>query len=324
MGFVLYAFILLVVLQGYFRVADRYNIIDKPNHRSSHTRVTIRGGGIVFAAAALLWFLLNGFSHPWHIGAMLLMASVSFLDDLMTLSRRIRIVVHFTAVSLLFWQSGVWGLPWYAVILAYILTIGWINAFNFMDGINGITAFYALASLITLSWLNHNLVFVPQSLFIVLIISVIIFAFFNARTQAKTFAGDVGSVTMAFLLAWFMIALIMKTGRAEFILFFAVYGIDAAFTIFFRLKRRENIFDAHRTHLYQYLSNELKWPHVQVAALYALVQLLVNGLTVLLFYFGLLNAMTLAFFLMALSGIYLCLRNGVIRKIYPPIPVKDN
>jgi UDP-N-acetylmuramyl pentapeptide phosphotransferase/UDP-N-acetylglucosamine-1-phosphate transferase len=209
--------ILVVVVLVYFKVADHYNIIDKPNERSSHSYITIRGGGVVFPLAGLLWFVLFGF--------------------------------------------------------------------------------------------------VPQPLIVMLILSVLVFSFFNARKRAKTFAGDVGSVSLAFLLAWFMIALMMQTGRIEYILFFVVYGIDSVVTILYRMKHRENIFVAHRTHLYQYLSNELRWPHVKVSGIYALVQLGINILTLWLFSAGLMTLPVFVVYLLVLGGVYVIVRERILRKI---------
>src|SRR5690606_20157866 len=138
---------------------------------------------------------------------------------------------------LLMYDLGIFQFPAYWLIIAFILIIGWINAFNFMDGINGITAFYALAVLIPVLVLNGITPVLPQSLVIVALISAAIFAFFNARKKAKTFAGDVGSVSMAFIIAFVIIALIMVTGKWELIAFVAVYGVDAVLTIIHRLSK---------------------------------------------------------------------------------------
>ena len=303
--------ILILILLGYFKIANHFNIIDKPNERSSHNYVTIRGGGIVFPVATMLWFLMFGFNQPWLVLVLLLLATVSFLDDVITLSSKIRILIHFVAVTILFWQLGVFGLSMYMVVLAYLFTIGWINAFNFMDGINGITALYGFVALISFAWINHSIGFVSQDLIIFLIISVLIFSFFNARSRAKTFAGDVGSVSMAFLLVWLMISLMIKTGRLEYILFFAIYGMDSVFTILFRLWRRENIFIAHRTHLFQFLSNELKWPHVLVSGIYGLVQVVINIVTIILISEERMTWWGLIVFFVALSVSYLFIRNRV-------------
>ena len=306
------AFIILtLILLGYFRLANHFNIIDKPNERSSHNYVTIRGGGIVFPVATILWFVMFGFNQAWLVFGLFLLAAVSFLDDIITLSSKIRILIHFVAVTILFWQFGIFGLSAYIVVLAYLFTIGWINAFNFMDGINGITAFYGFVSLVSFAWINHSISFVSQDLIIILIISVLIFSFFNARSQAKTFAGDVGSVSMAFLLVWLMISLMIKTGRLEYILFFAIYGMDSVFTILFRLWRRENIFEAHRTHLFQFLSNELKWPHVLVSVIYGIVQVAINIVAILLITEERMTLRGLIVFFMALSVGYLIIRKRV-------------
>lgn len=309
------AILMLAVMLVYFKLADRYNIIDKPNERSSHSSITIRGGGIIFPVAALLWFFVYGFQQPYMIAGLLAMSVVSFLDDVLTLSSKIRILVHLVAVSLLFCQLQLFGLHWYIVLVAYIFTIGWINAFNFMDGINGITVLYAMVALITFAFLNLRLPFTSSELLILLILAGIIFGWFNMRTRARCFAGDVGSVSLAFLLAWFMLSLIMHTGRPEYILFFSLYAIDSVFTIIHRLMKRENIFQAHRTHLYQYLSNEMGWPHVWVSVLYALVQLSINALVIILVKMGIMN-LWLAFALLAgLSAVYLVFRVVVLDRI---------
>ena len=213
--------IIAVLLTGtillYFRVAIHFGITDKPNIRSSHTVVTIRGGGIIFPVAALTWFVISGFELPWLITGLFMIAVISFMDDVTELSPVLRIFVHFTAVTLLFLQAHLFGLPWFYIFIVYLFTIGWINAFNFMDGINGITAFYALVALGTFFVLNRTERFIPEELTVLMIISVVIFSFFNVRKKARCFAGDVGSIPMAFILAFMMISLILKTGRWEYI-----------------------------------------------------------------------------------------------------------
>ena len=307
--------LLIVAILAYFRIADRYNIIDKPNERSSHSYLTIRGGGIIFPLAALMWFFLFGFHELRAISGLILIAIISFLDDLKPQSGRVRMAVQAVAVGLLFYGTGLFDLHFYWLFLAFLVGVFWINAFNFMDGINAITPFYSLALLGTFWFLNREIHFFDNDLIVVLGISLLIFSYFNARKRAKAFAGDVGSVSMAFLLWWMMLALILKTGRFEFILLFAVYGLDSVFTIIFRLIRRENIFQAHRSHLYQWLSNEMKWPHVQVSVIYALTQLFVNLIVI---YLISQNRMTLPVFfalVFILSAIYLGLRNLVSRHI---------
>jgi len=301
---------LIAAIQLYFRIANRYNIIDKPNDRSSHSYITIRGGGIIFPLAALMWFAFYGFQQVWGIAALIMIAVISFFDDLKPLSGRLRMLVHFAAVSLLFSGIGIFGLSWYVILGAYLLAVFWINAFNFMDGINAITPFYGLVTLLTFWYLDHNYQFFPEDLIVLLIIASLIFTFYNARKRAITFAGDVGSVSLAFLLVWILIELILKTGNIYFILFFVVYGLDSVFTIIIRLFRGENIFKAHRSHLYQLLSNELKWPHLKVAAFYSVAQLIINMLVLILFIQGLMNLPIFLVFVLLLAITYVILRHA--------------
>jgi UDP-GlcNAc:undecaprenyl-phosphate GlcNAc-1-phosphate transferase len=231
-----------------------------------------------------------------------------FIDDLFTLPGRIRLIAQFVAISLMFIQSGTTDLPWYIIIPAFIFTLGWINGFNFMDGINAITPFYSLVALGTILWLNRLYGFVSPQLTVILILAVLIFSFFNARKQARAFAGDVGSISMAYLLAALLLALILKTGRFEYILLFFVYGLDIVFTIIYRLLRRENIFKAHRSHLYQWLSNEMALPHVLVAALYALVQLFINILAI-----ALINQGKMSFPAFFIISVMLCMSYLTVR-----------
>ena len=115
----LYYFVVFVVLLGvellYFRVANYFNIIDKPNERSSHSRITLRGGGIVFYVGALVYFVISGFSFPWFMLGLTLIAGVSFVDDVRSVTQRVRLVVHFMAMLLMFYQWGMLALPWWYV-----------------------------------------------------------------------------------------------------------------------------------------------------------------------------------------------------------------
>jgi len=251
---VLIALFILELL--YFKVADRFNIIDKPNERSSHSSITLRGGGGVFYFGALLYFILSGFQYPWFFLGLTLMTIVSFLDDIFTLSNKIRLLIHFSSVLLMAYQLDLFDMPWYYLLIGFVVVVGVINAYNFMDGINGITACYSLAVGGLLMLVNQQENFIAQDLLIFSLSGVIVFTFFNFRTKAKCFAGDVGSVTIAYILLFALGLLILKTGNLIYILFLVVYGVDAVWTIVRRLLRKENIFEAHRSHLYQFLGNE--------------------------------------------------------------------
>lgn len=271
-------FALLFLLElFYFKLADYFNIIDKPNHRSSHSQVTIRGGGIVFLLAGLFFFVTSEFQYSYFIIGLVAIGLVSFLDDILTLNNKVRLLVHLFAVLLLFLQWELFALPWYWVVIGLIFVIGTINAYNFMDGINGITGLYSLVVLASLWYINqYRISFVNETLLNFSMISVLVFNFFNFRKKAKCFAGDVGSVSIAFIIVFCLGLLIIQTQNFAYILFLAIYGLDAATTVFFRKIRKENIFEAHRSHFYQYLSNELKWPHLLVSTLYGATQLIIS------------------------------------------------
>lgn len=275
---ILFTVVLFGMMLLYLRIADKYDIIDKPNARSSHAVHTIRGGGIIFPMALLLEFAFSGFQYGWFILGLVLISAVSFLDDLKPQKARLRFSVHLLAVALLFYELQLFVLPWYLVVLALFFVIGSINAVNFMDGINGITGGYALVTLLTLCYINIKIVsFTDQRMLLAAIIALLVFNCFNFRRVARCFAGDVGSVSIAFIILFFMLRLIMVTENFNYILLLLVYGLDVVSTIIFRMIRRENIVEAHRTHFYQFLVNEKKKPHLIVATAYCMVQLAVNA-----------------------------------------------
>lgn len=260
----------------YFRIAEHYNIIDKPNERSSHTELTIRGGGVIFLASALISLILE--PTLWMpIAGMLIIGVISFIDDRITLSNKIRVCFHLLSVSLLFLALNVFQLcPWYISVTLYILVIGIINAYNFMDGINGITGVYTLVVLGGLQYVNYKLDhFIQPDLIWLPILASLVFLFFNFRKRAKCFAGDVGSISVSFWISFLILKLILQTENYAYILFLAIYGVDAILTIIHRLLLKQNIFQAHRLHFYQILANDQKWPHLTVALLYGCMQLVI-------------------------------------------------
>jgi UDP-N-acetylmuramyl pentapeptide phosphotransferase/UDP-N-acetylglucosamine-1-phosphate transferase len=307
---------LIILLVGielfYFKIADKYNIIDKPNSRSSHTSVTLRGGGIIFPIAISIAFFLGYVS--WTVTlAVVLVAVVSFIDDIKPLSQLPRFVSHVLAVGLVFYDLHLFYEPFWVIPIVFVLLIGWVNAFNFMDGINGITVLYALTAIVSFSFLPTNEASLP--LLITMGLSCFVFGLFNVRKKAKTFAGDVGSISIALFLGYFMIKTIIDSGQLGYILFFSVYGIDAIITIINRLLKKENIFQPHRSHLYQYLANEMGYSHILVAFIYAGFQLVVNGLVVYMNTKGYLNLFFTGTFLLILTLIYLFVRKRIIRKM---------
>ena len=276
----MYYIIVLVLLflaeLFYFYIADKYNIIDKPNERSSHTRITLRGGGIIFYFGVLAYFLTNHFEYPWFMLALTLITFISFVDDIRSTSQVLRLVFHFSAMALMFYQWGLFALPWWTILVALIICTGIINAYNFMDGINGITGGYSLIILGALAFINHSVVsFVEPDLIYTMLCAVLVFNFFNFRKRAKCFAGDVGAVSIAFTILFLIGRLIIQTGDFSWIVLLVVYGIDSVLTIVHRLMLHENIGLPHRKHMYQIMANELRMPHVVVALIYMMMQAIV-------------------------------------------------
>lgn len=277
----LIVFISLIVAElVYFKIADKFNIIDKPNERSSHTQITLRGGGVIFYFATVIYFIVSDFQYPYFFLGLTLITLISFMDDVMTLSNRIRLLVQLVSMILMFYQVGLFFLAWWIIPIALVISVGTINAYNFMDGINGITVSNSLAVLILLAIVNNSLGFVDQDLIYYTILSCLVFGFFNFRNKAKCFAGDVGSVAMAFIILFLLAKLIVQTGNIIYILFLLVYGLDTVLTIIRRLLKKENIFEAHRSHLYQFFANENKTNRLLISTGYGSVQLVVGLLII--------------------------------------------
>lgn len=275
--YLIIAVILFIAELIYFRIALHFGIVDKPNLRSSHKKVTILGGGIIFPLAMWLWAIFFEVYDPWFLLGLSLVALVSFADDIWSVPNAVRLVLHFLAIFLIFWDLGILQLSmWWIVLLAWIVCVGIVNAFNFMDGINGMTGGYSLAVLLSLMAVYGDL-WSDRSILIVVGIGLLVFCFFNFRTKAICFAGDVGAVSMAFVMIFLVGSLIKATGDFSYIVFLGVYGVDTTLTIIHRIMLKENIGKAHRKHMYQIMANELKIPHVVVSLIYMGVQLLVSA-----------------------------------------------
>jgi len=273
----------IVTLLTYFIIAKRFNIIDKPNDRSSHSDVTIRGGGIVFLLAAIIL----GVVHPdsWlFVLSILIIGLISFIDDRITLSSRIRLLFHLTAVSMIFFGLNAFALfQWWELMLLYITIIGIINAYNFMDGINGMTGVYSIVVLTGIQVVNHYIhPFIHQDYIWMPLLALLAFSFFNFRTKAVCFAGDVGSISLALWIVFLLFKLILESHNAKYILFLSIYGVDTVMTIMHRIILKQNIFAAHRLHFYQVLANERNISHLTVSLLYAFMQLAVILLVLLI------------------------------------------
>ncbi|MBQ3806258.1 MAG: glycosyltransferase family 4 protein [Prevotella sp.] len=293
MTYIIIFVLLLATELIYFRIADKCNIIDKPNERSSHSTIVLRGGGIIFSLSMIAWAVLmvvqgQDFTHyiPFLVG-LLMVAGISFADDIHSLPDSLRMVVQIASILLMFWSinlgsggmvQGAWFWQVVIALVALFFCVGATNIINFMDGINGITAAYGFAMLLPIALLNHTMGFIDESYLIVAIIGLIVFSIFNFRPKgkAKCFAGDVGSIGIAFIILFALGKLMLVTQDVTWIVFFLVYGIDGSMTIFHRIMLHENLGQAHRKHAYQLMANELKMSHVVVSLLYMFMQLVVS------------------------------------------------
>ena len=289
---IIYVIIILILLAlelFYFRVADKFNIIDKPNQRSSHSSIVLRGGGIIFLLGVWIWCAFFGFHYPLFLAAVTLAAGISFIDDIHSLPDSLRLVVQFVAMGLMIGQIFLGGSGAFAfgenlwakivfVVITLIVCVGATNIYNFMDGINGITAGYSIAVLIPLALVDRELEFIEPSFLFVVMLAVLVFSFFNFRPcgKAKCFAGDVGSVGMAFIVLFAIGMLIARTGDVTWLVFLLVYGVDGCLTICHRIMLHENLGEAHRKHAYQLMANELKMSHPLVSLIYMALQLAVS------------------------------------------------
>ena len=286
----MYALMFVLLLAAellYFRIADKFNIIDKPNERSSHSSIVLRGGGVIFSLSMVAWAVMMLVRGEWtevtgylpFLVGLLIVAVVSFVDDVRSLPDSVRLVAQFCAMALMFWSMGImhWEM-WWIVLIALVVCVGATNVINFMDGINGITAGYSLAVLVPLMFLNRELGFIDSSFLVVAIIGVLVFCLFNFRPKgkAKCFAGDVGRISIAFIMLFAIGRLVVQTQDVTYLIFLLVYGVDGCLTICHRILLHENLGEAHRKHAYQLMANELKIGHVTVSLVYMALQLAVS------------------------------------------------
>ena len=279
--------VLFVLELLYFKIADKFNIIDKPNERSSHSSIVLRGGGVIFSLSIVAWAVMMAIQGDWNVVlgylpflcGLLIVAVVSFVDDIRSLPDSVRLIAQFGAMALMFWSIGImhWNM-WWIVLIALVVCVGATNVINFMDGVNGITAGYSLAVLIPLMILNQNYHFIEMSFLMVAVIGVFVFCIFNFRPKGKArcFAGDVGSISIAFIMLFAIGRLVVMTQDVTYLIFLLVYGVDGCLTICHRILLHENLGEAHRKHAYQLMANELNIDHVKVSLVYMTMQFAVS------------------------------------------------
>ncbi len=283
----------------YMKVAGKFGIVDNPSHRSSHTRKTITGGGLIFFVAILLYFLFHGKVGFGYFAGLTMLALVSYADDIKAISVYPRFVMQVVAATLLLSQIetdihiNFDELPyfhWTYSVALIVVIVGIFNLFNFMDGINGmlgITGIVLFSTLLIINNIVPNSQFIDNGYLIYVVIALGIFLFYNLRKQAHCFAGDVGAITLAFIAIYAVGLLMAKTENFVYIFLFAPYAIEAGYTIIQRIFLRQNIFQPHRIHLFQLLCNELRFSHTKISVVYGIGQLLINACIVIVNVMGL-------------------------------------
>ena len=288
---------------AYLQIAKGLGIVDVPHHQSSHSGAIIRGGGIVFYAAYLLWFIMSGYQYPMIFAGLTIMATTSFADDIHSISPKVRLVLQFTAMMVMLYETHVFNLPLQPLLLLSVACVGAINIYNFMDGINGMTGGYSLVVLLALLYANnYHIEFIDNRLLFFVLIADLIFCLFNFRRKAMCFAGDVGSLSMGFIVIFLLLKLIFMVGHMHWIAFVAVYLVDGGLTILHRIILKENILRPHKKHAYQIMANELRMSHLKVSLIYMGLQaiccvwfIIVPGNTTLLLQLLLLALLYLGF-----------------------------
>lgn len=267
------------------------SLVDLPNQRSSHFRPTPRGGGL----GILLSVLIIGFFgiRNWEFAILAgIVGILGFLEDRFNLSIYLRFLVQLVISVMIVWLY--WG--WQGSVLPAALFVFWVifitgteDFYNFMDGINGIAG---LTGVVGFGLLAYYAFFMGDNPDIVLMSLVMLsgcvgFLPFNFP-KARVFMGDVGSTLLGFVFAAFVLKL--STTINAFLcvtMFLYTFYADAIVTIFYRWICKESLMKAHRSHLYQYLCNELKVSHWKVSALYAVCQLVIGLLAIWAYKMGL-------------------------------------
>ena len=275
---ILIAFVISFIgINIYFHIARRYQILDIPNERSSHSGSPIRGAGIIFPSIIFLASLRYSEYHFIGVGCIGL-GILSLTDDIRGLSSKLRFLLQVLLTCTAFFHF-LGHFEFYWILLGIFLSLAFLNAYNFMDGINGITAIYSLVISVTILYVDHLTNIFSSEILGWVIVAILVFAFYNVRRKAIAFSGDAGSIPLGLFFGILLIMTITQTD-VSFLLLVSVYGIDSGLTIFFRLLKKENIFKAHRQHLYQRLANEKGLDHILVSGSYGLIQLFINLLVI--------------------------------------------
>jgi len=267
-------------------------IVDNPNERSSHDTPTPRGGGLAVIVVLLTaWVLSLGddiAAYQWLIVATIFIGFVSWLDDLRGLSPALRLISQFIVVVMVFWlmpSSALYfhGLVpfWLDNLIAMLLWVWFINLFNFMDGIDGISAVEStsIGLGVFLLMIIGSAEMVHGFLGLSIAAAALGFLWWNWQ-PAKIFLGDVGSVPLGFLIGWLLLEILASPVWPTALILPLYYLADTTITLLRRALKGEKVWQAHRSHYYQQ-SIQRGLSHAKVASIIGLVNVLLIGLAIL-------------------------------------------
>ncbi len=267
-------------------------IVDNPNERSSHDTPTPRGGGLAVIVVLLTaWVLSLGddiAAYQWLIVATIFIGFVSWLDDLRGLSPALRLISQFIAVVMVFWlmpSSALYfhGLVpfWLDNLIAMLLWVWFINLFNFMDGIDGISAVEStsIGLGVFLLMIIGSAEMVHGFLGLSIAAAALGFLWWNWQ-PAKIFLGDVGSVPLGFLIGWLLLEILASPVWPTALILPLYYLADTTITLLRRALKGEKVWQAHRSHYYQQ-SIQRGLSHAKVASIIGLANVLLIGLAIL-------------------------------------------
>ncbi len=310
-----FTILLLTAYYIYFSVARTFNIVDHPNHRTMHEGATIRGGGIVVLITIVLYSLSVESPGYYFIAGLTVLGITGFMDDIIDLPGKVRIPIQTFSVVMILIELDLTDNSIIWLLIIVLVTTGIINAFNFMDGINGMTGGYNFVITVSLIYVNNYLYpFISNDFLTIFLLALISFNFFNFRIKAVCFAGDVGSLTIAFIIVFMITKLISQSQQFIFILFLTLYGIDTIFTIILRILRKENIFVAHRLHFFQVVVSKTGISHLSMSTIYMIIQAIVNIFIICIIKLNMIDQLIYSgIMLLALSILYIFIKVKMIR-----------
>lgn len=304
--FFILALVLIACIHLYIKVARQFGWKVLSETRDQYGKHVVSGAGFIFPLSIFLIFLISESLafEPWMPG-LICLTLLSWIDDFRNLPALLRLIIHIFCIATWLISSPVPEIAWLWILVILFAGTGWMNAFNFMDGINGMMVMMSLVSLATFYLVIESgqlRVFIISQ-----IIAVLILAYYNLRNKAIAFAGDVGSITMGFFLGYLMCQLILSTGRWEYVFFFLVYAVDASLTILIRIFKKENILQPHEQHLYQIIRKAFPHKVLLISSVYAIYQLVLNILTIgmIKFEFASFTVLSLVFIINVLIYSYL-------------------